>query len=422
MRIGKARGKALLTASIACIGATVGSCVKEQAANRECDIRRAEIHLPQPENYFFLLNDTVAPMLDDLGSSSIIFKGVKPTADLSSITPTFTISKGATLFPPQGTLRDFSDGKIQTYFVIAEDEAELVERPTTPEATIEYMLRLAEYAKAGRHVRPYQVSFSANLIDMSDVISYDFSNYYLETQSRKFYEWSDPFEGQPRTVPNWATANKGFSTARGSALPEEYPTVPIATGGVDGGPYVKLTTSSTGEFGELFKMPLAAGNLYLGTFDFSVALTNTLQATRFGENSILGRKPVCFSGYYQYAPGEQMTNQYGENILSTDQPAIYCVVYRNRDEKGNPVVLHGDDVETSPLAVARAEVTNWQTGLNGWVQFEQPFVWKEQLDPAVLEAHGYNFAIVCSSSKDGATYSGALGSVLLVDNLKLTFE
>jgi hypothetical protein len=284
------------------------------------------------------------------------------------------------------------------------------------------MQQLVQYAKAGRHIRPYQVKFSENLIDMSDVIDYDFEHYYLETQSQKYYEWSDPFNGEKRTVPNWATANKGFSTARGSASPEEYPTVPVPTGGVDGGAYVRLTTCSTGEFGELFKMPLAAGNLFIGTFDFSVALTNTLQATRFGDNSILGRKPLRFTGYYQFAPGAQMTNQDGEEIPGTDQPAIYCVVYRNHDAAGHSVVLHGDDVEDSPLAVGRAELKNWQMGLNGWVKFDLPFVWTEEIDPTLLKNHGYNFAIVCSSSKDGASYSGAQGSTLLVDKFRLEFE
>ena len=411
-----------LVLGLALCGLGIASCIKEQAQNRECDIRKAEVHLPHPEDFFFLLNDTTAPILDDFGQSVIVFQGVKPTADLSRLTPTFTISKGATLFPPQGTLRDFSGEQAQTYFVIAEDEQELVQYPTTPEATLAYMQQLAQYAKAGRHIRPYQVKFSRNLIDLSDVISYDFEHYSLETQSGKYYEWSDPFNGQQRTVPNWATANKGFSTARGSAKPDEYPTVPVAEGGVDGGAYVRLTTSSTGEFGELFKMPLAAGNLFLGTFDFSVALTNTLQATRFGDNSILGRKPVRFTGYYQFSPGPQMTNQNGEKIPGTDQPAIYCVVYKNHDAAGRSVVLHGDDVEDSPLVVGKAEVKDWQTGLNGWVQFDLPFVWKEDIDPTRLDNHGYNFAIVCSSSKDGASYSGARGSILLVDKFRLIFE
>lgn len=411
-----------LVLSLAFCGLGVASCIKEQAPNQECDIRKAVVHLPHPEDYFFLLNDTTAPLLDDFGQSVIVFQGVRPTADLSSLTPTFTISKGATLFPPQGTLRDFSNEQAQTYFVIAEDEQDLVQYPTTPEATLAYMQQLVQYAKAGRHIRPYQVKFSENLVDMSDVIDYDFEHYYLETQSQKYYEWSDPFNGEKRTVPNWATANKGFSTARGSASPEEYPTVPVPTGGVDGGAYVRLTTCSTGEFGELFKMPLAAGNLFLGTFDFSVALTNTLQATRFGDNSILGRKPVRFTGYYQFEPGVQMTNQNGENIPGTDQPAIYCVVYKNHDAQGRSVVLHGDDVEDSPLAVGKAEVKNWQVGLNGWVKFDLPFVWTEEIDPTLLKNHGYNFAIVCSSSKDGASYSGAQGSTLLVDKFRLEFE
>ena len=400
----------------------LASCIKELAPNKECDIRRAEIHLPQPGDYFFSLSDTVAPITGDMSSSYITFQGVKPTANLTRLTPTFTISTGATLFPPQGTLRDFSEEKQQLYFVIAEDEQGLIEHPTTPAETLQYMQKLAQYARQGRHVRPYYVRFSTNVADMSDTIYYGFDHYYIEKQAGKYYEWSDLLNGEERAIPNWATANKGFSTARGSATPEEYPTVPVETGGVDGGPCVKLTTCSTGGFGELFNMPLAAGNLFLGTFDFSVALTNTLQATRFGDNSVLGRKPLKFTGYYQFSPGAQMTDKNGQSVNGTDQPAIYCVVYRNRDENGHAVVLHGDDVGSSPLVIGRAEITQWQMGLGTWNYFELPFNWKTEPDPTILANSGYNFAIVCSSSKDGDTYTGALGSTLMVDNFRLIFK
>ena len=404
------------------IACCLASCIKDLAPNKECDIRKAEIHLPRPGDYFFSLSDTVAPIAGDMSASYITFQGVKPTANLTRLTPTFTISAGATLFPPQGTLRDFSEGREQLYFVIAEDEQGLVETPATAAETQQYVLKLAQYARQGRHVRPYRVRFATNTADMSDTIYYGFEHYYLEKQAGKYYEWSDPLNGAERPVPNWATANKGFSTARGSAAPEEYPTVPAPTGGVDGGAYVRLTTCSTGGFGELFNMPLAAGNLFLGTFDFSVALTNTLQATCFGDNSVLGRKPLKFTGYYQFAPGAQMTDKNGQPTHGTDQPAIYCVVYKNRDAEGHAVVLHGDDVENSPLVIGKAEITQWQNGLGSWNYFELPFNWKEEPDPATLGSGGYNFAIVCSSSKDGATYTGALGSTLLVDNFRLIFK
>lgn len=402
----------------------ISSCIKDELPNAECDIRKATIHLPRPQDYFTNLADTTADILPSFSSNTIQFVGVKPKARLNGITPTFTISEGAQLFPPQGIRRDFSQGKLQTYYVIAEDTKHLYPMPDLDDAkaVADYEAKLSAADKRGEHVRTYYVQFTSASIEMADTVYYNFDNYYLEPKG-KFYEWSDLFQGQERSVANWATANMGFSTARGTAKPDEYPTVPVSNGGIDGGPHVMLQTCETGKFGEMFNMPLAAGNIFLGTFDFSVALTNTLRATRFGENSVLGRKPLKITGYYKYIPGQEFTAPDGTVISGkVDEPAIYSIVYRNKDDNGNPVLLYGDDVETSPYRMGKAEVTSWKYNTSEWVEFEIGFNWFTPLDPAVLEAHGYNFVIVCSSSKDGATYSGAKGSKLFVDNLRLIFE
>lgn len=398
------------------------SCIKDELPNAECDIRKATIHLPRPEDYFTNLADTTADVLPSFGSNMIQFVGVKAKARLNGITPTFTISQGAQMFPPQGTRRDFSNGRLQTYYVIAEDTKDRYPMPdlNDADAVARYENELAAADKRGEHVRTYHVQFTSADIEKADTVYYNFDRYALEPKG-KFYEWSDLFEGHERNVANWATANMGFSTARGSARPEEYPTVPVASGGVDGGPYVMLQTCSTGKFGESMHMPLAAGNIFLGTFDFSVALTNTLHATRFGENSILGRKPLKVTGYYRYTSGPVFTDSDGHVVSRTDMPAIYSVVYRNKDNSGQPIVLYGDDVKTSPYIVALAEVDVFSTSTD-WVQFEMAYKWKQDLDPEVLAQHGYSFTIVCSSSAEGDLYSGAIGSKLLIDNFRLIFE
>lgn len=402
------------------------SCVKDELPNSEADIRKATIHLPIPQDYFLNLADTSAHILPSFSSSTIQFVGVKSKARLNGVTPTFTISKGAVLFPLQGTARDFSNGKLQDYYVIAEDTKSRYSFPENldDEAAVKtFTKKLDDAILRGEHIRRYSVQFTSSCVEMDDVIEYNFDNYYLEKENGKFYEWSDLYHGSERAVANWATANMGFSTARGSAKPMEYPTVPVANGGIDGGKYVLLQTCDTGSFGQMFGLPMAAGNLFLGTFDFSVALTNTLHATRFGENSVLGRKPLKLTGFYKYEPGSEFHNSDGSIAPGMeDTPAIYCVVYRNKDEKGNPIVLYGDDVQNSPYVVGRAEVMAWKKNTAEWVEFEIGFNWYEVIDPALLAAYGYNFTIVCSSSKDGATYSGAQGSKLCVDNFKLFME
>lgn len=423
-----------LFAGVMVVSAAVSSCVKPEALNQECDIRRAVIHLPHPENYFTNLADTAVEILPSYAETVIQFQGLKDGVNLKSLAPTFTISEGAVLFPPQGTLRDFSNPEdTVAYFVIAEDTKDRYPLPTNPKDFEDFGHRLKDASDRDEHVRPYKVEFVQALVDMSDTLVYTFDYYRLEERKQKYYDWSDPYKGRERSIPNWATANIGYSTAKSSATAMEYPTVPIASGGVDGKAYAKLETKDTGDWGKLFKMPLAAGNLYLGTFDMSCALQNALQATRFGDRTVLGRKPARFTGYYKYIPGPQMTDPQGNPIDGTDRPDIYCVVYRNKDMNGKPIVLHGDDVNTSQYIVGRAklgeannfvdgEVSKIYSNTPGWVFFDITFKWMHEIDYDILKAHGYNFAIVCSASVDGASYQGAVGSQLFVDNFTIINE
>ena len=88
---------------------------------------------------------------------------------------------------------------------------------------------------------------------------------------------------------NWATGNPGFFMSRSSAKPDQYPTVPVEQG-YDGA-CVKLTTSDTGQFGATAKMPIAAGNLFIGKFDAGQALKDAMKTTQFGP-TLRGWPPI----------------------------------------------------------------------------------------------------------------------------------
>lgn len=392
------------------------SCIKDELPNSECDIISANAGVKNPEDVFFQLSDTSAAINADYHSSVIQFQRVKTWADLTEVAPRFTVSEGALLYPPSGTVRDFSNDTTHVYFCVAEDERPLYDTFCKTGEPME--TQLAQASRDGRHIRTYIVQYK-HAIEVGDIIEYNFEHYGLNSKG-KYYEWCDQLpDGSFPEVPNWATANAGFAMARGTAKPEEYPTTPIEGEGVDGGACVKLETSSTGSFGAMFKMPIAAGNLYLGTFDSSKALTMTLKATRFGDGSTLERQLDRFTGHYKFYPGSQMTDKDGKPTEGEDRPAIYCIIYKNHDEQGNPVVIFGDDVQTSPQIIARAEVSDWQVNTDEWVEFDLPFVWKEDIDPDILANKGYNVAIVCSSSRNGDAFVGAIGSRLYVDNFKL---
>ena len=60
-----------------------------------------------------------------------------------------------------------------------------------------------------------------------------------------------------------------------------------------------------------------------------------------------------------------------------------------------------------------------------WEYFDIPFDYQrygKTIDNAKLAKGEYKISIIFASSKDGATFEGAPGSTLLVDEVELTYE
>ena len=218
----------------------------------------------------------------------------------------------------------------------------------------------------------------------------------------------------------WANANAGFALSKSSATPDEYPSV-----AVDGyeGKGVKLTTCSTGDWGLLVRRPLAAGNFFIGEFDVSKALTNTMLTTRMGRP--FAKKPIKITGMYKYKAGDVfwrfVNGKIEEHTDIKDRAAIYASFFRNHDNEGNEIVLNGNDSKTNPNIVASAEV-NVIPETDEWTPFEMVFNYKGDIDLDELERQGYSLTIVFTSSTDGAYYEGAPGSTLYIDNVRLECE
>lgn len=369
---------------LSALSLSLTSCFKDEAPNAECDIEAAYVHTDNWEATFFNASDTLINVASD--KSDIVFE-VRRQADLSQMAPQFRLTEGATITPENGSVHDFSQGAV-TYTVTSADK---------------------------NWTRSYNVSFKSVTRTVNDTVCYDFENYQLSSDG-KYYCWTD-LDEDGNALNNWATANPAFKLAKGSAQPDEYPTIP--TEGIEG-MGVALVTRSTGAFGALVERPLAAGNFFIGTFDISKALTETLKATRFGLPFDL--KPLTFTGYYRYQPGPVFTDgKLNEVADRTDAGTIYAVFYRNHDDQGNAVVLYGDDVQTSPqlVAMARIDITEAQTE---WTPFELEFEYYQEVDYTLLEARGYSLAIVCSSSADGNVYMGAVDSRLEIDKFRINCE
>ncbi len=369
----------LLGAAVCC---SFSSCFKDEPLNAECDIEQAYVHVDDPAEIFFSVNDTLINVPSD--NVDVTFS-IKSGADVSAMAPMFRITDGATISPENGSVHDFSGGRAVVYTVTSQD---------------------------GSWQRTYNVSFK----EQSTIGNYDFENFRLVDGAAggQYYEWSD-LDVDGKWLGNWATGNIGFNMSASSTAADEYPTSPVSDGYYGAG--VKLVTKGTGSLGEIFSMGIAAGNLYLGYFNILYALGQTLKATEFGRP--FDREPLQLTGWYKYKSAGQCVDGDLNPIAGLqDKGDIYAVLYRNTDAQGNTFVLHGDDVKTSPQIVAIAQVPQ-VTDTDGWTEFTVDFEYRQELDRDLLANRGYNLAVVFTSSIDGASFRGAIGSTLYIDEVKV---
>ena len=358
-------------------------CIKDEPQNMECDILEAWVEGDALSQHFIQATDM---RLSDVPSSQeqLTFI-VRQRAALPPVAVHFRLSPGATVTPADGSLQDFSRGPV-VYTVTSED---------------------------GQWHRSYTIDFREATLPSSH---HDFEDFELSGNG-KYYLWYDRADdGTKEDI--WASGNEGFMIAKPNAPATDYPTVPDADG--YDGYCVRLTTRSTGSWGKTFKKPIAAGNFFLGSFDSRFALTNTLKTTNMG--IVYTKEPVRVTGYYKYQPGEVFTDKdFHEVSTRIDEPTIHAALYLNHDEQGNTVMLHGDDVRTSPYIVRRAEVASMPP-TSEWRRFEMTFEGTTPIDAELLANRGYNLSLVFSSSKTGDAFEGAVGSTLFIDKVEITFK
>ena len=387
----------LITATIlsGCL-TTLSSCFKEEPLNAECDIEQAYIHADNKILLNLLFTNPSDTLVNVQSDQTNIEFTMTQFANLKKQAPMFRLTQGATIQPESGSVHDFSKGPV-TYVVTSEDK---------------------------QWSRTYQVSIKKGQTTMPNEIEFEFEDAYL---SKGYYNWQEKWNGNKLDI--WATGNSGFQMSNSSSKPEEYPTVMIEDGYKGKG--VQLTTRRTSRLADAVKKPIAAGNLFIGQFDATDALVgDAMKATKFGHPFSFSAKPAKLEGWYKYQAGEKFTDKNMKELDRHDYGTIYAVIYENIDEKGNAVLLYGDNVQTSKQIVALALVgethdDNGKVAIGNtpeWHHFSVDFDYQsygKTIDPVKLKNGGYSLAIVSSSSSDGANFLGAVGSTLWIDSFKL---
>ena len=274
------------------------SCIREEAPNAEADI--LSCRLPG-------VVMTTSPIITN--NSINIFVG--PGTDISSLAPEFTLTPGATINPPSGTARDFHSP--QQYTVTAAD---------------------------GFWKKKYTVS----VIDTELATIYNFED---TLGGQKYYIFVER-EGE-KVVMEWASGNAGYAMTGVPKTADDYPTFQFANGKT--GKCLSLVTRSTGFFGSIMGMPIAAGNLFIGSFDVGNAMSNPLKATKFGLP--FRHVPTYLAGYYKYKAGDQFTEGGKPVSGKRDICDIYAIMYETSE---SVPTLDGTNAFTSPNLVSIARI------------------------------------------------------------------
>ena len=170
---------------------------------------------------------------------------------------------------------------------------------------------------------------------------------------------------------------------------------------------------------------LAAASLYYGRFNNLVGISGA--KIDFGQP--FTSRPIAFKGWYQYSP-EVIDNERQEvgnsGILKngdTDLCAIYIILAKGVhqvDNTNTSTLLTVDNIWKDNNFIAYGELPADQCvdTKDEWKEFTIPLQYKEDQ----FGEQPTHLIIVCTSSKYGDYFTGAVGSTLYVDDFSLVYE
>ena len=400
--------------------ATATSCIQKEALNTECDILTCE------------LPSDILMSSPQITNNKVIIT-VFPNVDITALAPVFTLTDGATISPASGSVQNFRAAENHTinYTVTSQDG----------EWSKTYPVVISQQEK------PSEYWF--NKVELDPTRKYAIFN-----------EYEDGPDGKPQFLMSWASGNPGYvmcgeadkaakkqygTDSYKDHIWEFFPTLAVFPDGtqtridsenvanfMNGDKYatpdyIRLVTRSTGGFGKMVKMPIAAGNIFQGQFDLEQAVQHPREATKFGEPYLY--KPLKLEGEYRYISGETFTDEAGNPVPGqVDKFSIYAVFFLSSETTefidGNE--LHNNFQNPAMVALANlgdAHVTG--LGGNDWVKFSIDFdysAYNKVIDETQLALGKYKIGIVIASSAEGDYFRGAVGSTLDVRNLKIVHE
>lgn len=337
---------------------------------------------------------TEQPVIDD-ENGTIAFKVNDATTndDLKALIPTFQVSDKATVSPVSGIAQDFSGGKSVEYIVMAEDGTTKV--------------------------------YTVSIVGKNNILKYSFEEWgeQADKTNPDKMKWSSPLP-----LDELATANNGVAYLKAFDFTNKYNlsygTLEEKEAGYKG-TAAKLITQYTKGAGFDMAPAITPGSLFTGRFEFQVVTDpkEQLKLTKFGISYT--KKPLYFKGAFKYKAGDNFVdgsdkNDVKENTGDKDQCGIYALLYEATNEKEEEVILDGNTITNSEYRVAIAQIKDGSDTEDKWVEFNEAFTYFE--GKVYDSSKKYKMAIVCSSSKAGDSFKGAVNSTLFVDELEIIGE
>ena len=374
------------------IACAATSCIQDEALNVEAAIDGCE-----GENI----------LLTDINHDSKKIEAYLPDIDLAEQELIFTLPIGAEI-----KIADANENDVQPAF--QEDSTWLCHCDFNQTK----QRQLTVTSEDGTNEANY--TLRVNTTDLSDCTEYSFEELKQTSPYHILYLTTES------DIMQWASGNPGFEISGMANNATDYPTVQ-ADNGVSG-KCVKLTTRDTGNFGKPIGMPIAAGNLFIGSFDVQNAVQHPLEATNFGFP--FNKKPLKMTGYYKYKAGETFTDEDKNPVAGrTDMGDIYAALYEaptsNYSLDGDLFPLNGKmDEHIVSLARIGKDGNPNMTETDEWTRFELTFQPQneKQINEADLKEGKYKLAVVFTSSIEGAYFRGAIGSELCIDEVEIIYE
>ena len=357
------------------------SCIKDEAPNAEADILNCIL----PAEMLTGTDIDYNRPYDKSLNAYPIYIEVNNGTDLTRLAPTFELTEGASIEPANGSTQNFTNPV--RYTVTSEDKN-----------------WHRTYAINIHYPETKSIPTVFNFENVKTV-PYNKNEYYVLYEAASGY-----------STLTWSSGNQGFALTGSGYTPNDFPTS-ISPNGRTGN-CLQLITRKTGSLGTLVGMPIAAGNLFIGSFDIGSAMSDALSATKFGTTFYY--EPIKLVGYYKYKAGPEFYEN-GESTNRKDVFNIYALFYeKTKDVQMLDGHIAKNNYEHENMVAAAVITDTHET--SEWTRFELDFNYEhygKTIDPQKLANGGYNVSIVLSASKDGDVFQGAPGSTLLIDDLKL---